>query len=332
MTLQGSRVLVTGGAGFVGSHIIDLLRNEGCAEIVAVDNLVRGRRENLVASLGDPHVRLVRGDIRDRGLLSALVAEADVVFHQAALRITHCAAEPRAALEVMVDATFDLLELCAQHGVQKVVAASSASIYGLAETFPTSERHHAYGNRTLYGAAKSFLEGLLRSFHDMYALDYVALRYFNVYGPRMDIHGKYTEVLVRWMEQLEAEQPPVIFGDGRQTMDFVHVRDVARANVLAAKALVTDVVFNVATGVETSLIELAEQLAKVMGRPHLRPEFLPERSVNPVPRRVADMRAARGALGFAAEIALEDGLRELVEWWRANRAQPAPRAAVCSTP
>ena len=332
MNLAGLRVLITGGAGFVGSHIVDLLVAADCSEIVALDNMVRGRSENLAASLGDRRVRLVRGDIRDRGLLNDLVAEADVVFHQAALRITHCAAEPRAALEVMVDATFDLLELCVQHRVQKVVAASSASIYGLAESFPTSERHHAYDNLTLYGAAKSFLEGLLRSFHDMYGLDYVALRYFNVYGPRMDLHGRYTEVLVRWMERIDAGEPPLIFGDGSQTMDFVHVRDVARANLLAASAPVTDAVFNVGTGRETSLIDLAGQLAKVMGRPHLWPEFLPERTVNPVPRRLAGIEAARAALGFTAAIALEDGLRDLVDWWRANRAEPDAPAVARAAP
>jgi UDP-glucose 4-epimerase len=328
MNLEGRRLLVTGGAGFVGSHIIDLLVSTNCSEIVALDNMVRGRPGNLSGSLGDTRVRLVRGDIRERGLMSELLAEADIVFHQAALRITHCAAEPRAALEVMVDATFDLLELCVQHRVQKVVAASSASIYGLAEAFPTSECHHPYGNRTLYGAAKSFLEGLLRSFHDMHGLDYVALRYFNVYGPRMDLHGRYTEVLVRWMERIDAGEPPLIFGDGCQTMDFVHVRDVARANLLAARMPVTDAVFNVGTGRETSVIELAGKLAKAMGRLHLRPEFLPERTVNPVPRRLADTEAARRGLDFAAEIALEDGLRDFVDWWRANRAQPGADAVV----
>jgi UDP-glucose 4-epimerase len=322
MSLEGPRVLVTGGAGFIGSHIIDQLLETDCTEIVALDNMVRGRPGNLSASLGDPRVRLVRGDIREHSLLSELVAEADIVFHQAALRITHCAAEPRAALEVMVDATFDLLELCVQRRVRKVVAASSASIYGLAEDFPTSERHHPYGNRTLYGAAKSFLEGLLRSFHDMHGLDYVALRYFNVYGPRMDLHGRYTEVLVRWMERIDAGEPPLIFGDGFQTMDFVHVRDVARANLLAARMPVTDAVFNIGAGRETRLVDLAGKLAKAMGRTHLRPEFLPERTVNPVPRRLADTEAARRGLHFAAEIPLEDGLRDLVEWWRANRAQP----------
>ena len=211
-----------------------------------------GPKTSKCASARGP-VRLVHGDIRDGKLLAPLVKAADVVFHQAALRITHCAAEPRLAMEVMVQATFDLLELCVQHDVEKVIAASSASVYGMAEEFPTTERQNPYDNRTLYGAAKAFNEGLLRTFNDMYGLDYVAFRYFNVYGDRMDIHGRYTEVLIRWMERLEAGQPPVIFGDGQQTMDFVHVRDVARANILGAKAKASDHVFNIASGTETSL-------------------------------------------------------------------------------
>ena len=240
--LHNKRVLVTGGAGFVASHIVDLLVGERCRDIAVIDNMVRGRPENLASAMTRGGVRLIEGDIRDSELMNRLVATSDVVFHQAALRITHCAAEPRLALEVMVDATFDLLTMCAAHGIEKVIAASSASIYGMAESFPTDEKHHPYNNRTLYGAAKSFNEGLLRSFHDMLGLDYVGLRYFNVYGPRMDIHGKYTEVLIRWMERIECGLPPLIFGDGLQTMDFVHVRDVARANILAAKAPVSDAV------------------------------------------------------------------------------------------
>ncbi|AMA56728.1 NAD-dependent epimerase/dehydratase family protein [Bradyrhizobium sp. CCGE-LA001] len=317
--LKGKRVLVTGGAGFIGSHIVDLLCDEGCIEIVALDNMIRGRPENLRRALGRGPVRLVHGDICDRKLMEALIQAADIVFHQAALRITHCAAEPRLAKQVMVDATFDLLEMCIKHDIEKIVAASSASVYGMAEDFPTSERQNCYNNRTFYGAAKAFNEGLLRAYNDMYGLDYVAFRYFNVYGSRMDIHGRYTEVLIRWMERLEAGLPPIIFGDGLQTMDFVHVRDVARANIVAARANVTDEVFNVGTGTETSLVQLATALASVMGRQGMLPEFAPERSINPVPRRLASIGKAERLLGFRASTGLDQGLQELVKWWRAER-------------
>jgi UDP-glucose 4-epimerase len=321
--LKGKRVLVTGGAGFIGSHIVDLLCDEGCLEIIALDNMIRGRPENLKRATTRGPVRLVHGDIRDGKLMAPLVKAADIVFHQAALRITHCAAEPRLAMEVMVQATFDLLELCVEHEVEKVIAASSASVYGLAEEFPTTERQNSYDNRTLYGAAKAFNEGLLRTFNDMYGLDYIAFRYFNVYGDRMDIHGRYTEVLIRWMERLEAGQPPIIFGDGQQTMDFVHVRDIARANILGAKSKISDQVFNVASGTETSLAQLAASLASVMGQGHLAPEFGPERSINPVPRRLASTTKAEHLLGFCAGVPLEEGLRELVEWWRNERGSQA---------
>jgi UDP-glucose 4-epimerase len=325
--LKGKRVLVTGGAGFIGSHIVEQLCDEGCIEIVALDNMVRGRPENLKRALARGPVHLVHGDIRDAALMNTLVGMADIVFHQAALRITHCAAEPRLAMDVMVQATFDLLELCVRHNVEKVVAASSASVYGLAEEFPTTERQNPYQNRTLYGAAKAFNEGLLRSFNDMYGLDYVAFRYFNVYGERMDLHGKYTEVLIRWMERLDAGRPPLIFGDGSQTMDFVHVRDVARANILGAKSTATDEVFNIASGSETSLLQLAQALSAVMGRRDLAPEFGPERSINPVPRRLASTGKAERLLGFRATTTLEKGLSQLVRWWRAERAAPAEERA-----
>jgi len=317
--LKGKRILVTGGAGFIGSHIVDLLCNEGCAEIVALDNMIRGRPENLRRAMTRGPVRMVQGDIRDGKLMASLVQAADIVFHQAALRITHCAAEPRLAKEVMVDATFDLLELCVKRGIEKVIAASSASVYGMAEEFPTTERQNPYDNRTLYGAAKAFNEGLLRTYKDMYGLDYVAFRYFNVYGDRMDIHGRYTEVLIRWMERLDAGLPPLIFGDGQQTMDFIHVRDIARANILAARSKVTDDVFNVASGTETSLLQLAQALASVMGHRNLAPEFAPERSVNPVPRRLASTEKAERRLGFRATVPLEQGLADLVKWWRVER-------------
>ena len=174
----------------------------GSGEVRILDNFVRGRRENLRDVLDDPRLKLTVGDLRDVDLVHDLTKGTDLVFHQAAIRITQCAEEPRLALEVLVDGTFNVIEAAAQHKVSKLVAASSASVYGLAEEFPTTENHHPYDNDTFYGAAKSFNEGMLRSFRAMYGLDYVALRYFNVYGPRMDIYGLYTEVLIRWMERI----------------------------------------------------------------------------------------------------------------------------------
>ena len=313
------RVLITGGAGLIGSHIADRLARAGVPEIVVLDDFSRGRVENLRGAMASGRVRIVEGDIRDPQTVARAVEGAGVVFHQAAIRITQCAEQPRLAKEVLVDGTFNVLEAAVKARVRKVVAASSASVYGLAEAFPTAESHHPYANRTIYGAAKAFDEALLRSFNDMYALDYVALRYFNVYGPRMDVFGAYTEVLIRWMEAIDAGRPPKIFGDGTDTMDFVHVEDVARVNVLAAASPATDAVFNVGTGVETSLNALADTLLRVMDS-SLRPEYAPPRKVNAVTRRLASTELARERIGFRAEIALEDGLRSLVAWWRAERS------------
>jgi UDP-glucose 4-epimerase len=313
------RVLVTGGGGAVGSNLADELVLAGAEEIVILDNFVRGRRENLAWALANGPVTLVEGDIRDRDLVRRLMEGVDVAFHQAAIRITQCAEEPRLALEVLVDGTYTVFEAAIEANVRKVVAASSASVYGLAEEFPTTEAHHPYANDTFYGAAKTFNEGLLRSMHAMSGLDYVALRYFNVYGPRMDVHGVYTEVLVRWMERIAAGQPPLILGDGAQTMDFVYIGDIARANMLAAESDATDAVFNVASGTETSLLELAQMLLRVMDS-DLTVEHGPERSVNKVSRRLADTALAREQLGFEAEVDLEEGLTRLVDWWRAERA------------
>jgi UDP-glucose 4-epimerase len=320
--LAGARALVTGGAGTIGSTIVDQLVDAGAAEVVVLDNLVRGRRENLADALASGKVELVVGDLRDRDLVHDLVKGQDLVFHQAAIRITQCAEEPRLALEVLVDGTFTVLEAAAEHKVGKVVAASSASVYGLAEQFPTNERHHHHNNDTFYGAAKSFNEGMARSFRAMYGLDYVLLRYFNVYGPRMDVHGLYTEVLVRWMERIADGLPPLIFGDGRQTMDFVFTQDIARANLLAAGSDVVDGVYNIASGTETSLLGLAQALLRAMGS-DLEVEHGPERAVNGVTRRLADTTAARSDLGFEVQVGLEEGLRRLVEWWRPLREEIA---------
>jgi len=319
--MQIDRVLITGGSGLIGSHIADLLVVDSNPEIIVFDNFVRGRRENLAWAMANGRVQIVTGDIRDTKLLHEVMQGIDLVFHQAAIRITQCAEEPRLALEVLADGAFNVLETAVVAKVKKVVAASSASVYGLAEQFPTTEKHHPYNNRTLYGAAKVFNEGLLRSFYEMYGLDYVALRYFNVYGPRMDIYGAYTEVLIRWMERIAAGQPPLILGDGHQTMDFVYIEDIARANILAAKANITDEVFNVASGVETSLNDLAASLLRVMGS-SLQPEYGPARKVNAVPRRLAETGNAKQRIGFEAQVGLDEGLRRLVAWWQASKSVP----------
>jgi UDP-glucose 4-epimerase len=312
--MRDKRILITGGAGLIGSHIAEFAALEQPREIIVIDNFVRGRLANLADVMSQFPLTVIEGDIRDRDLLARAFAGVDIVFHQAALRITQCAEEPRLAVSVLVDGTFDVLEAAVKAGVSKVVAASSASVLGLADTFPTAETHHPYNNRTLYGAAKAFNEGMLRSFADMYGLRYVALRYFNVYGPRMDIHGVYTEVMIRWMERIARGEAPLIHGDGTQTMDFVHVRDVARANILAARSDISDEVFNVASGEETSLAELAQSMSRIMGSP-IPPQHLESRKVNAVPRRLADISKARDLLGFETEISLQDGLADLVGWW-----------------
>lgn len=322
MKIEGSKILVTGGCGLIGSTTIDQLLVENPAKIVIYDNLVRGSLNNVAHILNDPRVELIKGDIRDVEATRRVTEGMDAVIHMATLRITACAAEPREALEVMCDGSYNVLEAAHLAGVKRFVTASSASIYGLADTFPTREDHHPYNNRTWYGASKIMLEGLLRSFNDMYGTSYLAFRYFNVYGPRMDIHGKYTEVLIRWMERIENGQPPLILGDGKTTMDFVYIDDVARANVLGLKSDVTDEVFNVASGVETSLLELAQALMRAMGC-EMAPEFGPERKVNPVSRRLADTSKAAQLLGFKADVDLDEGLRRLVSWWRANKERVA---------
>ena len=319
-SLTGATVLVTGGAGTIGSTIVDQLLAAGAGHVDVLDNLVRGRLDNLDDAVASGRVTLVEGDIRDRDLVHDVTRGKDLVFHQAALRITQCAEEPRLALEVLVDGTFTVYEAAVAARVDKIVAASSASVYGMAEEFPTDERHHHHNNDTFYGAAKSFNEGMLRSFRAMHDLDYALLRYFNVYGPRMDVHGLYTEVLVRWMERIADGKPPLIFGDGQQTMDFVFTSDIARANLLAAESDSVDGVYNIASGQETSLLGLAQALLRAMDS-DLEVEHGPERAVNGVVRRLADTAAARRDLGFTADTELEDGLRQLVEWWQPLREE-----------
>jgi len=315
--LSDSRVFITGGAGLVGSHICDLLIREDIKEITVYDNFTRGSERNIENVLNSGKVKVVKGDIKDRDELRDAMKGSDFCFHMAAIRITQCAQDPAEAFDTMFMGTFNVLQACKDNNVKKIVAASSASIYGMAEEFPTNEKHHPYNNRTLYGASKISNELMLRSFYDMYGLDYVALRFFNVYGPRMDTYGKYTEVLIRWYHLIKKQERPKIFGDGKQTMDFVYIEDIARACVTAMGSDVTDEVFNVARGEETSLDELCKKLIKAM-KAEMEPEYLPlpeerKRGVE-VLRRLADTSKAENMLGFQAEVGLEDGLSRLVHW------------------
>lgn len=321
--LTNSRILITGGAGLVGSHIADRLAEEDVAEVVVLDNFVRGRRENL-ESAGTMLRRLtiVEGDVTDPATVRAAISGIDYVFHQAALRITQCAEMPRLAVDSLIGGTYNVLEAARDAGVKKVVAASSASVYGEPSYVPMDEAH-PFNNRTIYGACKVADEQILRSFNDMYGLPYVALRYFNIYGPRMDAWGVYTEVMIRWLQRLERNEAPIIFGDGMQTMDFVYIEDVADANVRAMQSDASDDVFNVASGAETSLRQLARMLCDAAGHPNMEPAFEAPRKVNPVTRRLAATEHARDNIGFVAATPLDEGLRRLVEWHRSLSRQEA---------
>jgi UDP-glucose 4-epimerase len=315
--LNGARVFITGGAGFVGSHIADQSLAAGAASVVVLDDFSRGRRSNLDRARASERLEIMEGDLCDRELVDRLTTGADLVFHQAALRITQAAEEPQRATDVMVLGTQHVLDAAVEHRVGKVLSASSASVYGEPSYLPMDESH-PFNNRTLYGAAKIANEQVHRAYAEMYGLRYVMLRPFNVYGSRMDIHGAYTEVMVRWLERLSAGEPPVIFGDGHQTMDFVAVEDVARAYLLAATSPVTDDVFNAGSGVETSLLALCRLMSEAFGS-SLQPEFRPARSVNAVSRRCADTSRARERLGFEASVSLPEGIKRLIAWFREQR-------------
>jgi UDP-glucose 4-epimerase len=313
--LTNSRILITGGAGFVGSHIADQLLRENVGEIILLDNFVRGSKGNISEALESGKTRLIEGDIRDEDLLDNLLKGIDYCFHMAALRITQCAENPREAKDVMINGTYNLIEACRHHKVKKTILASSASIYGQASHFPTSEEHHPYNNYTFYGAAKMANELIFRSFHEMYGFQYNAMRYFNIYGPRMDTHGKYTEVLIKWYHLIKQGKRPVLFGDGEQTMDFVYIEDIAQANIIALKTNAVDEVYNVGSEVETSLKELCNTLLEVMGA-DIEPEYVSipiDRKKVEVRRRLANTKKIK-QIGFRITHNLKDGLKKLVAW------------------
>lgn len=319
--IKNATIFVTGGAGFIGSYVIEeLLSQHEPKKIIILDNLIRGSFENMKGFIKDPRVEFIEGDIRNAELLEKCIAGTDFVFHMAALRINACAASPQDGFEVMLQATFSLANLCMKHKVKKVIYSSTASVYGLAQNFPTPETDNPYNNQTFYGGAKVWGEQLFRSYKFMYNMDYVALRYFNVYGQRMDTDGKYTEVMIKWLDCIRDKKQPAIFGDGTDSMDFVHVKDIAHANVLALLSDVTDEAFNVGDQVETSLSELLMALLKVNDC-ELEPVYKEANSVNPVSRRLADVSKAKKLLGYEPSITLEQGLKELSDWYFAKQKQ-----------
>ena len=312
--ITNSKIFITGGAGFIGSYVVEQLLEHSPARICILDNFIRGSHENMKNFSNNPIVKFVEGDIRNEALLEECIKDSDYVYHMAALRINACAADPNEGFEVMIKATFNLANLCVKHKVKKVIYSSTASVYGLAQNFPTPESDNPYNNQTFYGGAKIWGEQLFRSYKFMYNLDYVALRYFNVYGSRMDTDGKYTEVMIKWLDCIRDSKQPAIFGDGSDSMDFVHVKDVAKANVLALLSEVTDESFNVGDQVETNLKEMLAALLKV-NNANLNPVFKEANSVNPVSRRLADISKAKRLLGYTPDVTLQAGLKELSNWY-----------------
>jgi UDP-glucose 4-epimerase len=310
-------VLVIGGAGFIGSTLVDLLLREPVARITVLDNFVRGTRANLSAAAGDERLTVLEGSILDRDGLRAAMDGVDHVVHHAALWLGECLNDPRAANEVNTTGTFNVAEAAIAAGVQRLVYSSSASVYGNART-PVMDEDHPFDNTTFYGATKIAGEQMLRALHHQHGLDYVALRYFNAYGPRMDDKGVYVSVIAKALDRIDNGLPPIVFGDGSQAYDFIHVADIARSNVLALKSEATDRAYNVATGVSTSIADVVRILLEATGS-DLEPEFLPE-GQSFVTRRLGGTQAAERDLGFRAEIDLEAGLRDVVEWRRAAAA------------
>lgn len=318
MTLEDSRVLVIGGAGFVGSHVVDQLALEPVREIVVLDNFVRGTRPNLGRAMSDPRVRLVEGSVTDPELLVQLMRDADYVFHLAALWLYECVHQPRSALEVNVVGTYNVVEAAQESGVKKVVYSSSASVYGDALATPMTEEH-PFNNRTMYGATKIAGEQFFRAFYEQHGLDYVGLRYMNIYGPRMDYSGAYVSVIMKVLDRIEQGVPPIIFGDGSQSYDFVHVADVARANLLALESTATDAFLNIGMGVKTSINELVQMLLAITDS-DLQPEYRPQEQMF-VTNRVGSTEKADRLLGFRATVPLSEGLRSVVEWRRRDQQQ-----------
>lgn len=318
MDIKGKKILVIGGAGFIGSHVADKLLNEDVEQVIIYDNFVRGTVDNIEKTIKDPRCKVfeVGGDILQIDILNAAMKECDMVVHLAALWLLQCYEYPRAAFETNIRGTFNVLEACRDNKIERLVYSSSASVYGDAIKIPMVE-DHPFNNRTFYGATKISGEAMARAFNDRYGLNYVGLRYMNVYGARQDYKGTYIAVIMKILDRLDAGLPPIVFGDGSQAYDFIYVEDTARANVLALKAEVTDEFYNVGKGTKTSIKELAELLLKITSS-NLKIEYKPEGKTF-VTNRIGSTDKAEKDLGFKAKIELEEGLKRLIKWRKEHK-------------
>jgi UDP-glucose 4-epimerase len=325
MNLDGRKLVLIGGAGLIGSHTVDRLIQEPVREIVIYDNFVRGRMENLADALRDTRVRVfdIGGDILQTDILDAALEGADGVFHFAALWLLQCHEFPRAAFDVNIRGTFNVIEACVRRGVTRLVYSSSASVYGDAVEEPMTE-DHPFHNRNFYGATKIAGEAMLRAFHHRYGLDYVGLRYMNVYGPRQDYHGAYIAVIMKMLDAIDRGESPTVLGDGSEAFDFVAVEDCALANVRAMTADTVDRFYNVGTGRRTSLKQLAGLLLELTGcdRPIA---YAPRSQATLVRNRIGSPVRARDEIGFTAGIELRKGLQRLIEWRASHKAEVQAR-------
>jgi len=316
-TLKDARVLVTGGAGFIGSFVVRELLKEPVAQVIIYDNFSRGRYEHISGSLEDPRCHIFEdgGDIRDTDLLDAAMKEADYVFHLAAMWLLHCRDYPKTAFEVNIRGTYNVLEACVNNRVKKLVFSSSASVYGDAVEVPMEE-DHPFNNRNFYGATKISGEAMCRAFHERYGVDYVGLRYMNVYGPHQDQRSVYSGVIPLMLNKIDRGETPVINGDGSQAYDFVYVEDVARANILALTSNATDAFYNVGTGVQTSISELCQTILSVKDvEMKVRYQPYSEDDARQLVRsRIGSTDKSKKELGFQYAYNLNRGLQALIEW------------------
>ena len=309
--LKGSKILLVGGAGLVGSHLTEELVKTDAKEIVIFDNFVRGKLSNLASVTGDKRVKIVKEDILNRDALNQACKGVDFICHLAALWLLLCQKNPREGFDANALGCLNLLEAAKINRVKKIVFSSSASVYGDPLEIPMTEEHQ-FNNRTMYGATKIFGEQLYRFYYSHYSLDYLALRYFNIYGPRQDYQGVYVSVIMRALDKVREGKPPVIHGDGSQAYDFIHVRDVARANIAALESSASDQALNIASGKKTSIKEIVSIILKLTNS-SLRPQYLGDKSEY-VSERKACVKRAKKALGFEAKIDLSEGLKELIDW------------------